>query len=92
MGAVTFVERVTEIFVNPILALIFTLALLYFLWGVFIFIANSEQDSARETGKQHMLWGIIGMTIMVSVFGILRIGLETFDIGPADIPADLPDF
>jgi uncharacterized membrane protein YjfL (UPF0719 family) len=30
--------------------------------------------------KSHMLWGILGMVIMISVFGILSLIMNTFGI------------
>ena len=61
----------TEI-VNPAIYLLLALAAVYFVWGVFSFISNPESDEAREKGKQHMIWGIIGIAIMLSTFGIIE--------------------
>lgn len=85
-----FVARVNDAIINPLLALIFAAALLYFLWGGFVFITSAESDTGRETGRSHMLWGVIGMVIMVSVFTILRLFLSTFGVTNADLPTELP--
>lgn len=87
---VEFVARINAIIINPILALIFVAALFYFLWGVFVFILKSDEESAREEGRQHMLWGIVGMVIMISVYAILELGLRTFEVTESDIPAEVP--
>ena len=42
--------------------------------------AALDNEEEREKGKKNMLWGIIGMTIMVGVFGIITIILNTFGI------------
>lgn len=62
----------TEI-LNPIIYLLFALALLYFLWGVIRYIYNGDSDDARSKGQKHMIWGLIGMAIMLSVFGIMSL-------------------
>ena len=62
---------------EPFVAALFAVALIMFLWGVVEFLAASDNETARETGKRHMLWGIIGLVIMVGVNGILWI-LITF--------------
>ncbi len=88
-----FVARVNAAIVNPILALLFAAALLYFLWGGFVFIISAGNDQARAEGRQHMLWGVIGMVVMVSVFALLNIGLNTFGVNSADpqmLPQQLP--
>jgi hypothetical protein len=51
---------------------------------------NAGDSAQRTQYKSHMLWGVIGMVVMVSVYAILAIGLRTFGIGAGDLPADLP--
>jgi hypothetical protein len=69
---VSFINKVSQVIINPAIQLLFLLALLYFLWGVFKFVKGSDADDSRETGKQHMIWGIFGMFIMISAYGILN--------------------
>ncbi len=76
----TFIANVNEQIINPLILLLFALAVAYFLWGVFEFILNAENDEKKTTGKSHMLWGIIGITIMMGVFAIMNIILSTFNI------------
>lgn len=59
--------------VNPLIKLIFFLALAYFLFGIVMFIANYASEEGRKTGKKHLFWGIVGLAIMISVYGILNI-------------------
>jgi hypothetical protein len=64
--------RISEVIINPILALAFAVALLVFIWGIVQFIWGlSNEAGDKEEGKQHMLWGIIGMFIMVAAWAIL---------------------
>ena len=62
---------------NPLIYLIFALALLIFLYGVFEFIKNSDDAEERKKGGQHILWGIVGMAIMFSAYGIINFVLNT---------------
>jgi len=62
---------------NPIITFLFALALVYFFYGVFKFIANSGNDAGQKEGKSHMLWGIVGLAIMVSVYGLLNLVVGT---------------
>lgn len=75
-----FVGRVNEYIVNPLIILMFAVALLFFLYGVVEFIINSDKADERELGKSHIMWGIIGMFIMFSVFVILRVIENTLGI------------
>ena len=80
-------NRIDAAIINPILALLFTAGMLYFLWGGLQFILAAEEPGKRAEGKQHMLWGVIGMFVMFSVYAILQVGLATFSIDP---PQGLP--
>lgn len=77
--------KVNEVILNPLITLAFAVALVYFLYGVFQFIKDADDSDAREQGKQHILWGLVGMFIMISVFGIIRIVLNTFGISLPDV-------
>ncbi|HVS79592.1 MAG TPA: hypothetical protein VHF05_01305 [Candidatus Paceibacterota bacterium] len=73
-------NAVNRYILNPIIVLMFMVALAMFFWGIFQFISNAESDRGREEGKQNMLWGIVGMFIMISVYGIIRVVLATFGL------------
>ena len=81
----TFINHVNKLIVNPLILLLFALALVYFLWGVFEFLTNQENEQKKTEGKQHMLWGIIGLTIMMGVWTILNLVLNTLNIPSSEI-------
>lgn len=83
-------NQINRFILNPLIILLFSIALIVFMWGIFRFIANAGSEDARETGKRNMAWGIAGMFIMIAVFGIIKIILGTFGItntGSTGIPA-----
>lgn len=91
----TFVSHVNKLIINPLIILLFALAVIYFMYGVFQFVANSEDEEKRTTGKSHMLWGIIGIVVMMGVFTILNVIMATFNIGrinPKEGTVKLPDY
>ncbi len=63
--------------VNPGITLLLGLAVVFFVWGLFEFISNSAQSEKRDQGYQHMLWGVIGVFIMLAAKGIINIILAT---------------
>jgi len=76
----SFLANVNREIINPLIILLFALAVAFFLYGVAEFIGNGDNEEKKTTGKQHMLWGIIGITIMMGVWAILYIILDTFGI------------
>lgn len=77
-----FLGRVNTYLFNPLIGLLFAVALGYFLWGVLVFLMDPDNETKRGEGKQHMLWGVIGMFIMVAVYGIINIITGTFGLPP----------
>ncbi|KKR61055.1 hypothetical protein A2643_02795 [Candidatus Nomurabacteria bacterium RIFCSPHIGHO2_01_FULL_39_220] len=90
-----FVANVDNQIINPLIGFLFALALVFFLYGVFEFIASGASDEKKTTGKSHMLWGIVGITIMLSVWTILNIILNTLNIkgiDPQKGTVNLPEY
>lgn len=52
--------------------IIFALALVLFFWGLVQFIMKSGDAKLRDEGKKRMIWGIIALFVMVSIYGILN--------------------
>ena len=66
------VDRLVDGLVNPFIELLFGIAFLVFIWGVFQFIAGASDAKKRDEGRKHMIWGIIGLFIMLTAYGILN--------------------
>ena len=66
--------------IDPVILLIFSAGVFFFTWGLVQFLFNADSDEGRTKGQQHMLWGIVGVFIMATVFGIVQIILSTFGL------------
>ncbi len=75
-----FVAQLNAIIIFPLITLMMGVALLVFIYGCFEFIMNAGNDAARTQGRKHILWGVIGMVVMVSAYAILNIAAGTFGI------------
>lgn len=73
-----FINKVVDLIINPLIEVLMAAALAYFLWGAANLILNGDNPEKRKKGQEQLLWGIIGLFIMVSVFGILNVALSTF--------------
>ena len=69
----SLIGRIEVLLLNPLIYLSLAAALILFLYGVFEFISNADSEDGRTKGRNHMIYGLIGMFIMVSVFGIMRL-------------------
>ena len=75
-----FLEKISENILQPMVNLLLAVAVVYFLYGVMKFIMDQSSEDAQQDGKQHMMWGVIGLFIMVSVYGILNF-INSFVLG-----------
>jgi peptidoglycan biosynthesis protein MviN/MurJ (putative lipid II flippase) len=62
------------------LPVLIALALLFFFWALAMFLMNSGDEAARATARQQMIWGIIVLFILVSVWGLVNLLANTFDV------------
>jgi len=64
--------------VGLLIPIVFALALLYFFWGLGKYILASGEG--KEEGKNIMIWGVVALFVMASVWGIVRFIQQAFDI------------
>lgn len=59
----------------------------YFLYGVVKFLSRDLGDAkVRDEARQAILWGMVGMLIMFSVYGLINFVLYTFGVSPNELP------
>jgi len=70
---------ITKLINDSIIPLIFAIAVLAFIWGVLqFFILNPDEEAKRAQGRQFMIWGIVALAVMISVWGLVGILQSTF--------------
>jgi len=62
----------TEI-LNPVIGLLVIIAMAVFIYGLVEFIGGADNEEKRNNGKRHMTWGIVGLFIMFTAFGLMRV-------------------
>lgn len=69
----------TDLVGGSVITLIFAIALAYFFWGVVQYTIAQTQES-KDKGRGYMIWGLIALTVMFSVYGLIRILRNTFSV------------
>lgn len=75
LAAINSIGDINKEIINPIIKVLIAASVIYFLYGVLrYFIGASERSDseAASEGRNHLLYGIIGMAITVSAFGIVN--------------------
>lgn len=83
-------DYITCTLYKSVVPLIFALSLVMFIWGVVQFVINSGEEAKKEKGRQFMIWGIIALTVMACVWGLVALLGGTFGIDANFIPKVKP--
>lgn len=77
---------ITKIINDSVIPLIFAVATAFFVWGaVKFFIIDAGEEAQREQGRQFMIWGIIALAVMLSVWGLVAMLGSTFGINNSSV-------
>jgi len=66
-------QKIIVQIINPVIVILVTLALVVFIWGIVQMIYGANNEEKRTQGKRHLLWGLVGLFIMLTVRGLLAI-------------------
>jgi alcohol dehydrogenase class IV len=71
------IEPIVVNIVNPIVMLMFAVAVVVFVYGIVEMVSHGGDPDARTKGRNHMLGGVVGMFIMLSAWGIIHLVANT---------------
>ena len=63
-----------------VIPLIIGLAVVYFLWGVLKYVTAGGDEESKGAGRDMMIYGIIALFVMVSVWGLVGVLKGTFNL------------
>ena len=58
--------------IDQLILVAFSSALALFFWGIAKFILSAGSEEKQSEGKSIMLWGVIALFVMSSIWGIVR--------------------
>lgn len=71
--------NITSTILNPLVGLFLTAAVVIFFWGMVKYIYSLGEKEKTE-GRSLMIWGVIALFVMVSVWGLVKAVGLTFGI------------
>ena len=78
-------------FTNDAIGLLLGIATLIFLVGVIQYVIAGGDEKKTAAAKTYMLYGIIGLVVMVAAWGIVNLVVDTLGLETTVIP-DVPTF
>lgn len=74
-GIVNILSLISNI-IGMLVPILIGLGLVYFLWGVVMYVIAGSDDK-KDAAKNVMLWGLLGLFVMVGVWGIINLVGDT---------------
>ena len=65
--------------------ILITLALIYFLYGLAEYIFKANDVDTRTEGRERMIQGIIALFVMSTVWGLVGVISNTFNVQPEGV-------
>ncbi|OGF90704.1 hypothetical protein A3H65_03525 [Candidatus Giovannonibacteria bacterium RIFCSPLOWO2_02_FULL_45_14] len=81
------VQSIIDILNDYIIPLLFAIATIVFLWGVILYITAGGDEEKRKEGRNYIIFGLIGLFVMVSIWGIVNLFLDFFDFTNVSAPS-----
>ncbi len=74
----SLIASITTEIIEPVNMLLSAAALVYFLWGVIEFIKKADSPGGRESGINHIMWGLFGLLLTISVKAFVSVVKNSF--------------
>lgn len=75
-----------------VVPIIMLLALIYFFYGLAKYILSASSEDSKTEGRNIMIYGVIALFVMASVWGLVTFLQDTFGVNEGTAPVvTLPD-
>ncbi|MFA5841071.1 MAG: pilin [Candidatus Paceibacterota bacterium] len=64
---------------NAVVPVLIALGVVYFVWGVITYVISSDEE-AKKAGRDRIIFGIIGLAVIIAMWGLVGILTKTFDV------------
>ncbi len=64
--------------VDTIIPLFMVIAVAVFLWGIIRYITSAGDEEKAKAARGYIIYGLIGLFVMVAFWGIIRVVASTF--------------
>ena len=74
---------------DTIIPILVVLGIVYFVWGVVTYVISSDEE-AKKAGRDRMIFGIIGLVVIVAMWGLVGIVIKTFGLKDNSVDTSIP--
>lgn len=69
--------------------ILLVLATLMFIWGLISYLIAGPDEGKAATARSYMLWGIVSLAVIIAMWGLARLLLDTFNIDAGSVPENV---
>lgn len=90
-GVTTIEDIICKIgdILNIIIPILVVLGVVYFVWGVVTYVISNDEE-AKKAGRDRMIYGIIGLVVIIAMWGLVGLVSNTFGLGSSYTPPATP--
>lgn len=81
----TITDNVKKL-LNNVIPILLIIGTIVFLWGVIMFLTAGADEEKRTNARSLMIYGLVGLFVMVAVWGIVNVLVGFFGVGGTGIP------
>jgi hypothetical protein len=78
-GTIQFIICKAGDILNAVIPVLVVLGIVYFVWGVITYVISSDEE-AKKAGRNRIIFGIIGLAVIVAMWGLVNILINTFSL------------
>ena len=82
--AIELLDAFKDLF-GKVISVLIGVAVVVFFWGLVKFIAHAGDEKSHDEGKQLLIYGLVGIFVMVALWAIL--GFVSTELGLSEAPA-----
>lgn len=88
-GTLMYVLCRVSLLINSVIPVLIALGVVYFIYGV-ISYAIAKDEEAKTTGRSAMIYGLIALLVIVSIWGLISIVKRTFGVNDPNDTIQVP--
>lgn len=81
----TVLQNIKDI-LNTAIPILMILATVVFLWGVITYVTSQGDETKKKTGQSYIIFGLVGLFVMVAIWGLVLALVNTFSVGGTGVP------
>ncbi len=71
---------------RSLITLLILVAVAAFIWGLISYLLAGPDEDKAAAARKYMLYGIVALAVIVAMWGLADVLLQTFGIGKGSIP------